>query len=195
MTSQLPPQRLLLNPDDITRDNLWWQLHEPLDDWLPPTSSGWPKHPRAPQGQLEIPMPLFFLQRQPLNFRGCQWSINHWCYQLKHRMAIRLQENSQRSVAVSTYKRMEPLWQNLHSFFSIFFFCSPAVYRHLSTHMQAQLNMCILSLGWRALKTPTCETPGFGGHVTPLTLQYLWPRPPGVWLGGPGCKPGHNGWS
>ena len=27
------------------------------------------------------------------------------------------------------------------------------------------------------------------------TLQYLWPRPPGVWLGGPGCKPGHSGWS
>ena len=25
-----------------------------------------------------------------------------------------------------------------------------------------------------------------GGHVTSLTLQYLWPRPPGVWLGGPG---------
>ena len=32
----------------------------------------------------------------------------------------------------------------------------------------------------------------FGGHVTSLTLQYLWPRPPGVWLGGPGCKPGHS---
>ena len=32
----------------------------------------------------------------------------------------------------------------------------------------------------------------FGGHVTSLTLQYLWPRPPGVWLEGPGCKPGHN---
>ena len=51
------------------------------------------------------------------------------------------------------------------------------------------------SLGWRSLKTPTCETPDFGGHVTPLTLQYLWPRPPGVWVGGPGCKPGHSGWS
>ena len=24
-------------------------------------------------------------------------------------------------------------------------------------------------------------------YVTSLTLQYLWPRPPGVWLGGPGC--------
>ena len=33
----------------------------------------------------------------------------------------------------------------------------------------------------------------FGSHVTSLTLQYLWPRPPGVWLGGPGCKPGHSG--
>ena len=32
----------------------------------------------------------------------------------------------------------------------------------------------------------------FGGHVTSLTLQCLWPRPPGVWLGGPGCKPGHS---
>ena len=52
-----------------------------------------------------------------------------------------------------------------------------------------------LSLGRRALKTPTSETPGFGGHVTTLTFQYLWPRPPGVWLGGPGCKPGHSGWS
>ena len=52
-----------------------------------------------------------------------------------------------------------------------------------------------LPLGWRALKTPTAETPGFYGHVTTLTLQYLWPRPPGVWLGGPGCKPGHSGWS
>ena len=51
------------------------------------------------------------------------------------------------------------------------------------------------TLGWMALKTPTSETPGFGGHVTTLTLQYLWPRPPGVWLGGPGCKPGHSGWS
>ena len=35
----------------------------------------------------------------------------------------------------------------------------------------------------------------FGGHVTLLTLHYLWPRPPGVWLGGPGCKPGHSEWS
>ena len=35
----------------------------------------------------------------------------------------------------------------------------------------------------------------FGGHVTSLTLQYLWPRPPGIWLGGPGCKPGHSGGS
>ena len=32
----------------------------------------------------------------------------------------------------------------------------------------------------------------FGVHVTSLTLQYLWPRPPGVWLGGPGYKPGHS---
>ena len=47
-------------------------------------------------------------------------------------------------------------------------------------------------LGWRALKTPTSQTPGFWGHVTPLTLHYLWPRPPGVWLGGPGCKPAHS---
>ena len=46
------------------------------------------------------------------------------------------------------------------------------------------------SLGWRALKTPTSETPDFGGHMTPLRFQYLWPRPPGVWLGGPGCKQG-----
>ena len=51
------------------------------------------------------------------------------------------------------------------------------------------------SLGWRALYTPTSETPDFGGHVTPLTLQYLWPRPPGVWLGGLSCKPVHSGWS
>ena len=50
------------------------------------------------------------------------------------------------------------------------------------------------SLGWRALKTPTSETPDFGGHVPPLTLQYLWPRSP-PWLGGPGCRPGHSGWS
>ena len=35
----------------------------------------------------------------------------------------------------------------------------------------------------------------FGGQVTSITLQHLWPRPPGVWLGGPGCKLGHNGWS
>ena len=34
-----------------------------------------------------------------------------------------------------------------------------------------------------------------GHHMTPLTLQCLWPRPPGVWLGGPGCKPEHSGWS
>ena len=33
----------------------------------------------------------------------------------------------------------------------------------------------------------------FSGHVTALTLQCLWPRPPLVWLGGPGCKPGHSG--
>ena len=52
----------------------------------------------------------------------------------------------------------------------------------------------IRTLGWRALKTPTAETPGFYGHVTPLTLHYLWPRPPGVWLGGLGCKPGHSRW-
>ena len=32
-------------------------------------------------------------------------------------------------------------------------------------------------------------------QVSAVTLQYLWPRPPGVWLGGPGCKPGHSGWS
>ena len=29
---------------------------------------------------------------------------------------------------------------------------------------------------------PTSETPDFGGHVTPLTLQYLWPRPGRAWL-------------
>ena len=52
-----------------------------------------------------------------------------------------------------------------------------------------------ISLRWRALKTPTSETEDFSGHVTSLTLQYLWPRPPGVWLGAPGCKPGHSGWS
>ena len=56
-------------------------------------------------------------------------------------------------------------------------------------------NVGTTTLGWRALKTPTAETPGFYGHVTMLTLQYFWPRPPGVWLGGPGCKPGHSGWS
>ena len=51
------------------------------------------------------------------------------------------------------------------------------------------------TLGWRALKTPTSETLDFGSQVTPLTLQYLWSRPPGVWLGWPGCKPagGHSG--
>ena len=27
---------------------------------------------------------------------------------------------------------------------------------------------------------------------TSLTHQYLWPRPPGVRLGWPGCKPGHS---
>ena len=37
---------------------------------------------------------------------------------------------------------------------------------------------------------PYLRNSSFGGHVTTLTLQYLWPRPPGVWLGGPGCKPG-----
>ena len=40
---------------------------------------------------------------------------------------------------------------------------------------------------------PHLRKSSFGGHVTALTLQYLWPRPPGVWLGGPGCKPGHSG--
>ena len=40
---------------------------------------------------------------------------------------------------------------------------------------------------------PDLRNSSFGGHVTALTLQYLWPRPPGVWLGGPGCKPGHSG--
>ena len=40
---------------------------------------------------------------------------------------------------------------------------------------------------------PHLRNSSFGGHVTALTLQYLWPRPPGVWLGGPGCKPGHSG--
>ena len=40
---------------------------------------------------------------------------------------------------------------------------------------------------------PHLRNSSFGGHVTTLTLQYLWPRPPGVWLGGPGCKPGHSG--
>ena len=37
--------------------------------------------------------------------------------------------------------------------------------------------------------------PSLRGHLTLLKLQHLWPRPPGVWLGGPGCKPGHSGWS
>ena len=40
---------------------------------------------------------------------------------------------------------------------------------------------------------PRLRNSSFGGHVTALTLQYLWPRPPGVWLGGPGCKPGYSG--
>ena len=40
-----------------------------------------------------------------------------------------------------------------------------------------------VSLGRRTPKTPTSETPDFGGHVTSLTLQYLWPRPLGrAWL-------------
>ena len=42
---------------------------------------------------------------------------------------------------------------------------------------------------------PHLRNSRFGGHVTPLMLQHLWPRPLGVWLGGPGCKPGHSGWS
>ena len=44
-------------------------------------------------------------------------------------------------------------------------------------------------------KGPHLRTPDFGGHVIPLTLQYLWPRPPVVGLGGPSCKSGHSGWS
>ena len=64
---------------------------------------------------------------------------------------------------------------------------------HISTSALSDVEF--KSLGWRALKTPTAETPGFYGHVTTLTLQYLWPRPPGVWRGGPGCKPGHSVWS
>ena len=39
------------------------------------------------------------------------------------------------------------------------------------------------SLGWRALKTPTSETPDFGGHVTLFTLQYLpWDLTGRAWL-------------
>ena len=53
------------------------------------------------------------------------------------------------------------------------------------------------TLGWRALKTPTSETPDFGGHVTSLTLQYLWPRPLGFdWKGlaaSRGTAGGHSG--
>ena len=62
----------------------------------------------------------------------------------------------------------------------------------LTSHQQCKYVNSAIPLGWRALKTPTAQTPGFCGHVTPLTLHYLWPRPPGVWLGGPGCKPGHS---
>ena len=43
----------------------------------------------------------------------------------------------------------------------------------------------VIAIGGRVLETTTSR---FGGHVTSLTLQHLWPRPPGVWLGGPGCK-------
>ena len=54
-----------------------------------------------------------------------------------------------------------------------------------------------VSLGWRALKTPTSETPDFLSHVTPLTLQYLCPRPPGFdWeglAGSWGTAGGHSG--
>ena len=69
------------------------------------------------------------------------------------------------------------------------------IYSDRNTSEQCPIERFCNPLGWRALKTPTAETPGFYGHVTTLTLQYLWPRPPGVWLGGPGCKPGHSGWS
>ena len=74
------------------------------------------------------------------------------------------------------------VWHGPHSIFR-----GPA-----SLAIQAPANP---ALGWRALKTPTPETPHFGGHVIPPMLQYIWPRPPGVWLGGPGCKSRHSGWS
>ena len=40
---------------------------------------------------------------------------------------------------------------------------------------------------------PHLRNSRFGGHVTTPTLQYLWPRPPGAWMGGPGYKPGTAG--
>ena len=48
----------------------------------------------------------------------------------------------------------------------------------------------ISTLGWRALKTPTSET-----RVSAVTwprsrFKTCGPDPLGVWLGGPGCKPG-----
>ena len=52
-----------------------------------------------------------------------------------------------------------------------------------------------VSISLEGPEDPHLRNSRFRSHVTPLTLQHLWPRPPGVWLGGPGCKPGHSGWS
>ena len=53
----------------------------------------------------------------------------------------------------------------------------------------------MLTIRLEGPKDPHLRNSRFGGHMTSLTLQHLWPKPPGAWLGGPGCKPGHSGWS
>ena len=54
-----------------------------------------------------------------------------------------------------------------------------------------------IPLGWRALKTPTAETPGFYGHVTTLTFNTSGPDPLGFdWEGlaaSRGTAGGHGG--
>ena len=57
---------------------------------------------------------------------------------------------------------------------------------------------CIKSIRLDGPEDRHLRNSSFGGHVTAVTWPrsrftgYPWPRPPGVWLGGPGCKPGHS---
>ena len=115
-----------------------------------------------------------------------------WCWQIKSWDEIMASQQTDCYGPVVTHCQNAEVWCSFRLTAEVKHKSASPCRDLLTSHQQCKYVNSAIPLGWRALKTPTAQTPGFCGHVTPLTLHYLWPRPPGVWLGGPGCKPGHS---